>query len=160
MKGHLVIFCTVQITYFLIFALFDLPFLKFFALVFGLNLTNVALAATGEGMTGYITKKRRLLDSLLKKKRQLSANPFAEKGQDLDEGMTDNEDAAEIGSFITILGVIQNLVKYFGSVTITFLDWEWVCVIAIIISSLPLLIYTMVFFKEEKVLKHKNLIFS
>ena len=95
MKGHLVIICSFQIAFFLTFVFFRVPFLVFFALVFGLNLTNAALKATGEGMTGYITKKKRLLDSLLKKKRQILSRHFDEKSEDLEKGMTDNEDAVD-----------------------------------------------------------------
>ena len=139
-------------TFFLTFTFLPVSFITFFALIFGLNMTNAALTATGEGMTGYITKKKRLLEKL-KKKRLLGVNPFAENMEELEKRMTDNEDAAEIGSFITMLGVIQNLVKYFGSATVGHIDWEWVCLITAIISPLPLLIYTIFLFKEEKVSK-------
>ena len=107
----------------------------------------------GEGLTGYITKQKNRLIELESKQAMLVSQNNKEV---LIPNRKDNEDGVEIGNFIVILGCILNLFKYIGSLSVGYIAWKWICVVAALISPTPLLIYGLFIFKEEKVRKITN----
>ena len=147
----MIIFCTVQILFFLSFLVVPITFISFFISIFSLNLISATLTATGEGLTGYITKKKNKLVELKRRKVELMSPEKKKRVGAKLRKRKDNEDGIEIGYFIVILGCLINLFKYFGSLLVGVVEWKWICLTAAIISPTPLLIYTLVVFKEEKV---------